>query len=132
VFDYTSPGSVPPILDGLIAAGEQERAVELAIDLGHILAQCTRAGLSMSRTMTLEPEEDEANAARSLLPENYAAIAYAARVLRSNAAEIVPLPPPAAALLAATPGCAPAFGGCGLTTCGARRRRRAGHRDNAC
>lgn len=99
---------LPRILDGLIAAGEQERAVELAIDLGHILAQRARSGPFHEPDHDgPNPEEDEANAARSLLPGDYAAIAYAACALRSNAAEIVPLPPPAAALLAATPGTRP-------------------------
>ncbi len=99
---------LPRILDGLIAAGEQERAVELAIDLGHILAQHTKSGnFHEPDDDAPNPEEDEANAARNLLPADYAAIAYAARALRSNATEIVPLPPPAAALLAATQGTRP-------------------------
>ncbi|MBC7146861.1 MAG: hypothetical protein H5U24_15880 [Thioclava marina] len=96
---------MPQILDCLIAAGEQERAVELAIDLGHILARHTKSwDFHELDDDAPSPEEDEANAARNLLPADYAAIAHAARALRSNAAEIDPLPPPAAALLAATPG----------------------------
>lgn len=99
---------LPQILDCLIAAGEQERAVELAIDLGHILARHSKSwDFHELDDDATSPEEDEANAARTLLPADYAAIAYAARGLRSNAAEIIPLPPPAAALLAATPGTRP-------------------------
>ncbi|WP_339709834.1 hypothetical protein [uncultured Sphingosinicella sp.] len=99
---------LPQILDSLIAAGDRERAVELAIDLGYILAQ--RAPITHFPTMEESgpsPEEAEATAAKDLLPVDYAAIAHAARVLRSNDDPVVPLPLPVTALLAATPATRP-------------------------
>lgn len=99
---------LPPILDSLIAAGDLERAIELAIDLGYILAQRAKSEhFPDTDDGGPSPEEDEANTAKDLLPADYAAIAHAARALRSNGEAAVPLPPPTAALLAATPATRP-------------------------
>lgn len=94
---------LPRILDDLITVGDLERAIELAIDLGYILAQ--RANSEDFRDPDdngPSPEEVEANAAKDLLHADYAAIAYAARALSRNEGAVTPLPPSAAALLAGT------------------------------
>jgi len=99
---------LPQIVDDILAAGEQERAVEAAIDLGYILAQRAKDEIfPEADDRNRLREEDEAKAAKDLLPADYAAIAQAARALRSDVTNVVPLPPPAAALLAATPATGP-------------------------
>jgi hypothetical protein len=95
---------LPQILNDLITAGDLERSVELAIDLGSILSQRARSvDFPDTEDKGPSPEEEEAISAKDLLPAEYAAIAYAARALRSNEEPVIPLPPPAAELLAATP-----------------------------
>lgn len=97
------PDLLPQIVDDLISASEHERAIEVAIDLGYILAQRARDDIFPEADDTNRLiEEDEAQAAKDLLPADYGAIAEAARALRGNSADVIPLPPPAAALLAAT------------------------------
>ncbi len=91
---------LPQIMDDLDAAGDQERAVELAIDLGFVLQHRTGEG-------------DDCEAAseniRRLLSPTFSAIANAARSLRPSEAPVIPLPLNAAELLAATPGVRPSI-----------------------
>jgi hypothetical protein len=98
----------PRIVGDLLAADELERAIEVAIDLGYILAQRTKDDdFPEFDDDNRRREEGIAKAAKDLLRADYAAIAQAARALRSNTTNVIPLPPSAAALLSATPATRP-------------------------
>lgn len=89
------PELIAQVLDDLITSGDQERAVEIAIDLGFVMAVSSSED-SSSKSKTRQ--------ALALLPSTYQAIAIAGQGLRSPDSPFIPLPPHAAELLTATPG----------------------------
>ncbi|KQR36027.1 hypothetical protein ASF91_20730 [Rhizobium sp. Leaf155] len=89
------PKLLPQIMDDLVASGDQDRAVELAIDLGIVVSR------SSNKT---RPSKAKTRQALALLPPPYQAIAAAGQRLQQANAPSIPLPPPAAELLTATPG----------------------------